>query len=412
MNTLVDAGFPGAVDRDPPEYQSIDMDAVRAYRLARVRAELVKRNIPGALLTDPLNVRYATDSTNMQVWLLHNAARYVFVPAYGPVVLFDFHNSEHRSLGLNTVDEVRLGTGIYYFASGPALVERAGRWAQEIDDLLRRCGGDNRRLGLDRANPVAVAALQALGIEVCDGTEVMEHARRIKSAGEIQCMRASIAVCETAIHEMRTRLAPGMTENALWSILHQVNIARGGEWIETRLLTSGPKTNPWFQESGFRVIENGDLVSFDTDLIGPFGYCADISRTFLCGDGTGSDEQRRLYALAREHLAFNTDVLKPGMTFKEFAEKSFALPEEFQANRYSVIAHGVGLCDEYPHIAYAEDIADQGYDGVIEPGMTLCLESYIGADGGREGAKLEQQVLVTDTGIEALSTFPFEDALL
>jgi len=160
-----------------------------------------------------------------------------------------------------------------------------------------------------------------------------------------------MAVCETAIHEMRTQLAPGMTENALWWILHQVNIARG-------------------------------------------------------------DEQRRLYALAREHLAFNTDALKPGMTFKEFAEKSLALPEKFQDNRYSVIAHGVGLCDEYPHIAYVEDIADRGYDGVIEPGMTLCFESYIGADGGREDAKLEQQVLVTDTGIEALSTFPFENALL
>ena len=412
MNTLVDAGYPAAADRDPPEYQSIDMDAVRTYRLARVRAELVKLDISSVLLTDPLNVRYATDSTNMQLWITHNAARYAFVPAEGPVVMFEFHNSEHRSLGLDTVDEIRHGTGIYYFASGPALAERAERWAQEIDDLLRRCGGANRRLGLDRANPVAAAALHALGIEVCDGTEIMERARLIKSADEIQCMRAAVTVCEAAMHEMRTRLAPGMTENALWSILHQVNIARGGEWIETRLLTSGPKTNPWFQESGFRVIQDGDLLSFDTDLIGPFGYCADISRTFLCGDRTGSDEQRRLYALARQHLAFNTDVLKPGMTFREFAEKSFALPEEFQANRYSVIAHGVGLCDEYPHIAYPEDIADHGYDGVIEPGMALCLESYIGADGGREGAKLEQQVLVTDTGIEALSTFPFEDALL
>jgi len=388
------------------------MDAVRAYRLARVRAELVERDMVGVLLTDPLSVRYATDSTNMQLWITHNAARYAFVPADGPVVLFDFHNCEHRSLGLNTVDEVRPGTGIYYFACGPRLAERSDRWAQEIDDLLRRCGGGNRRLGLDRANPVAVAALQALGIEVRDGTELMERARQIKSEGEIQCMRASITVCEAAMHGMRTRLAPGMTENALWSILHQVNIARGGEWIETRLLTSGPKTNPWFQESGFRVIEAGDLVSFDTDLIGPFGYCADISRTFLCGDGKGSDKQRRLYALAREHLAFNTDILKPGMTFREFAEKSFALPEEFQANRYSVIGHGVGLCDEYPHIAYPEEIADHGYDGIIEPGMTLCLESYIGADGGGEGAKLEQQVLVTETGIEALSTFPFEDSLL
>ncbi len=240
----------------------------------------------------------------------------------------------------------------------------------------------------------------------------MEHARLIKSPEEIQCMRTSIAVCEAAMHEMRERLQPGMTENALWSILHQVNIARGGEWIETRLLTSGPKTNPWFQETGFRVIEAGDLVSFDTDLIGPFGYCADISRTYLCGDGKASDEQRRLYLMAREHPAVNADLVKPGVTFREFAEKSLDLPPAFRANRYSVIAHGVGLCDEYPHIANAEDIDEHGYDGLIEPGMTLCLESYMGEDGGAKGVKLEQQVLVTDTGVELLSTFPFEDSLL
>ena len=44
--------------------------------------------------------------------------------------------------------------------------------------------------------------------------------------------------------------------------------------------------------------------------------------------------------------------------------------------------------------------------------MTICVESYIGAAGGTEGVKLEQQLLVTDTGTELLSRFPFEDALL
>ena len=78
---------------------------------------------------------------------------------------------------------------------------------------------------------------------------------------------------------MRQALRPGISEQALWAELHAGNIARGGEWIETRLLASGPRTNPWFQECSSRVIEAGELVGFDTDLIGPYGYCADISRT-------------------------------------------------------------------------------------------------------------------------------------
>ena len=79
--------------------------------------------------------------------------------------------------------------------------------------------------------------------------------------------------------EMQAALAPGVTEIELWSHLHAGNIKRGGEWIETRLLTSGARTNPWLQECGSRQIQAGDLVAFDTDLIGPYGYCADISRT-------------------------------------------------------------------------------------------------------------------------------------
>jgi Xaa-Pro dipeptidase len=67
---------------------------------------------------------------------------------------------------------------------------------------------------------------------------------------------------------------------------------------------------------------------------------------------------------------------------------------------------------EYPYLYHNMDFDQSGYDGVIEPGMTICIESYIGEDGGHEGVKLEQQLLITDTGTELLSTFPFEDALL
>ena len=70
------------------------------------------------------------------------------------------------------------------------------------------------------------------------------------------------------------------------------------------------------------------------------------------------------------------------------------------------------MCDEYPSIYYPADFALWGYDGALEAGMTLSVESYIGAEGGVEGVKLEEQVLVTETGYELLSRFPFEDDLL
>ena len=87
---------------------------------------------------------------------------------------------------------------------------------------------------------------------------------------------------------------------------------------------------------------------------------------------------------------------------------AFRLPEECRKNRYSVVLHGVGLCDEYPCAYYPED-AEKAYDRVLEPGMALCVESYIGKEGGHEGVKLEDQILITETGIERLSIFPLDD---
>jgi Xaa-Pro aminopeptidase len=159
------------------------------------------------------------------------------------------------------------------------------------------------------------------------------------------------------------------------------------------------------------VIEAGDLVGFDTDLIGPYGYCADISRTWLCGESRASASQIDLYRIAREQIAHNLALVRPGLGLREFSEQAFRLPERYRANRYSVVAHGVGLCDEYPAVYYPEDAAQSGYDGVLEANMTICLESYIGEAGGREGVKLEQQLLITATGAEMISVFPFEDAV-
>lgn len=388
-----------------------DMGAARRHRLERIRAELARRDLAGVLVYDPLNVRYATDSTNMQVWFTHNAGRYAFVATDGPVVLWDFHHSEHLSDHLPLVDEVRPGTPWFYYEAAEHGPQRASRWAAEIAQLVTRHGDGNRRLAVDRLNFEGVAALAEHGIVVTSGEAVMEHARTVKSADELKAMRRAIAACEASLGEMERALEPGMTENDLWAVLHAGNIRRGGEWIETRLLTSGPRTNPWFQECSARVIQSGDLVAFDTDLIGAYGYCVDISRTWLAGDGRPTGEQRTLYALAAEQIEHNTQLLRPGASFRDLADAAMSLPPDCLANRYAVLFHGVGLCDEYPAVPYPSDWERSGYDGRLEPGMVVCVESYVGRHGGEEGVKLEDQVLITDTGFEVLSAFARDDRL-
>jgi Xaa-Pro aminopeptidase len=296
------------------------------------------------------------------------------------------------------------------FLAGQRSEEKAMLWANEIADMVATHGGKNRRLAVDRCEPMGAFRLAQRGLELFDAQETIEQARLIKSAEEIACPRLAMDVCDAAITRIREALRPGMTDNQLWAILHEVNIAHDGEWIEARLLSSGERTNPWFHEYGNSVIQAGDLVAFDTDMVGPLGYLANISRSWVCPGKKPTGEQRRLYAIAEEQVLFNVSLIKPSLSFRDFTETCWPVPEEFLANRYMMMIHGVGLVDEYASVAYARDFADWGYDGVFEENMVVSVESYIGEVGGKEGVKLEQQVLITSNGTVPLSNTPLEIA--
>ena len=385
---------------------------MREYRLSRIVKELQKRDLAAVLLFDPLNIRYATDSTNMQVWVTHNHARACLVTASGHMVLWDFHNCEHLSAHLPLVKEVRSGASFFYFETGNKTTAHAAHFAAEVDSILAEHSGSNKRLAVDKIEIAGLRELDKLDMQVFDGQEVMELARAIKNEDEINAMRCSLASTEIAMHAMQRATVPGVTENDIWAVLHAENIRRGGEWIECRILSSGVRTNPWFQECGPRVVQEGELLAFDTDLIGPYGICADLSRTWMIGGREPTAEQKKLYRIAYDHIQYNMRILKPGMSFSEVTQSGLLLPKEYRAQRYGVMMHGVGLCDEYPSIRYPEDLLEHGYDGVLEPGMALCVEAYVGAVGGGEGVKLEDQIIITEDGFENLTHYPFEEALL
>jgi Xaa-Pro aminopeptidase len=211
---------------------------------------------------------------------------------------------------------------------------------------------------------------------------------------------------------MRSILRPGMREAELWSILHQVNIDHGGGWIDGHMLCSGPRTNPWYQEVSQRVIENGDMVALDSDMIGPSGYLADISRSWICGDQPPTTTQRDAYQHAYEEIHFNIQRLRPGISFRELSEGSWPRREAYRQQHYVCCYHGVGLCDEYPKIYYPEDWEEHGYDGELQSGMVLSVESYSGVVGGEVGVKLEDMVLITDDGHLKLTVSDYEKSLL
>lgn len=394
-----------------------NLSAMREYRWKRLTQHVVDRNLGGVLLFDPLNIRYATDSTNMQLWNTHNPFRAVLLCADGYMVIWDYKNSPFLSEFNPLVKEQRSGADLFYFDRGDRIDVAADTFTNEVRVLIEEHGGNNKRLAVDKIMLHGLRALEAQGFDVIPGEELTEKTRAIKGPDEILAMRCAVHACETAVARMEQYArdnVPGgnISEDDVWSVLHAENIRRGGEWIETRLLASGPRTNPWFQECGQRIIQNNEIVSFDTDLVGSYGICVDISRSWWIGEASPPSAMIEAMKHGHEHIMQNMELLKPGVNIEELTHRSHRLKPEYQSLKYGCLMHGVGLCDEWPLVAYPDKLVPGAFDYELQPGMVLCVEALVSPEGGDFSIKLEDQVLVTEDGYENLIGYPFDEKLM
>ncbi len=394
-----------------------DLQAMRKYRWNRLTQHVVDRDYGGVLLFDPLNIRYATDSTNMQLWNTHNPFRALLLCADGYMVMWDYKNSPFLSEFNPLVREQRSGADLFYFDRGDKVDVAADIFSNEVRQLITEHGGGNMRLAVDKIMLHGLRALEAQGFEIMEGEELTEKARSIKGPDEIAAMRCASHACETAVAVMERAARSGvpqgnMSEDDIWAVLHAENIRRGGEWIETRLLASGPRTNPWFQECGPRIVQNNEIVAFDTDLIGSYGICVDISRTWWIGDKAPRPDMVDAMKHAHDHIMTNMQMLKPGVALRDLTFGTHVLDPKYQKQKYGCLMHGVGLCDEWPLIAYPDNFVEGAYDYHLEAGMVLCVEALVSPEGGDFSIKLEDQVLITETGFENLTAYPFDDQLM
>jgi len=385
--------------------EPVDDDRLHRWRLSRLRGQLDKTGAAMCLLVSPVSLRYAVNYRDYPLFQSHMPQAYVFFSAEGPTVV-------HGAMaGSAWADEARPGRPISFFDGGERLAEYAALLADDVVSYLSEIGTDNCRVALEYINPSITRAFADRGLEVIDGVLISESARVIKSTDEINCIRWAVAVAEHGIARLKQAIQPGVSELKLWGLLNYTNLANNGDWHEGRMLASGPRINPWLQEASPRQVESGDLVGLDTDMVGPRGYFADVSRTFLCGPAQPTAKQRELYRLAWEEISHNLGLIHPGISLSEFQKRAYVPAEEFHQNAYPCVIHGVGMSDEYPQVKPAFR-GDNPYDGVIEKDMVICVESYMGAVGERDGVKLEQQILVTENGYELMSTFPLEAELL
>jgi Xaa-Pro aminopeptidase len=393
----------------------IDLDAGRhdlyRARLAHARRSMRAVDMPALLITDPNNIFYLTGARNMQLFGLRSPSRFLLAFQQGPVVLFEFTGCEHLAIDLPTIDCILPAMGLNKLSSGDNADSNARALAKQIRQLVDDHDASIDRLGVDRFPFQTIDALRAAGFALCDADDALIPARAIKLAEELPYLREAMRRVEASARRLEDTVRPGMTESQAWAEFHYAFMAKEGQYISTRLFQSGPNSFPYFQEADTRVLQAGDLLCLDTDALGYEGYAVDFSRTFLCADDRPDDAQRKLYQQAREQLETNAALLKAGVEYREIAEKAWPVPEQYQASRYYCVGHGLGMAGEFPNIPH--HVSGQPYplSGVLEPGMIICIESYIGSAESGQGVKLEDQFLITENSVERMSGYHFDERL-
>ncbi len=215
--------------------------SMRQYRKQRLIKLMQELDVPTLLIYDPVSIRYATDSRNVQVYALNHDCRYLFVGADGTTELFDWvagHPAYHGHL--DTVDVVHIARPVGYMSDGDDHFDATlAVWADEIAALVRRTSPDDPRVGIDRLSPFQAVALEARGVRVVNGQPAIYRARAVKGPEEIQAQRLSAKACHDGFERMFAATRPGVTESDIWAQLHAANIEWEGStssWYSTRRL--------------------------------------------------------------------------------------------------------------------------------------------------------------------------------
>jgi Xaa-Pro aminopeptidase len=391
--------------------QRIDFDRLRRERLARAKALLAKSECGALLCFDMNNVRYLT-ATHIGTWAQDKMSRFALLPQNGEPFLWDFGSAaKHHQLNCPWLGErSRAGIPLLRGAMSPEM-GRAEDVARKIKIELEKAGLQNEPLGVDIVEPPILFALQKEGIKVVDGQQIMSDARVIKTQDEISLLNHSAMMVDAAYDELYRAMKPGFSENQAVGLASKVLYDMGSEYVEAVNAISGERCNPHPHVFSDRVLRPGDPVYYDI-LHSYMGYRTCYYRTFTIG--YASHAMIDAYKRCREYLDAAIHLVRPGRTTGEIASvwpkaQEFGFPNEEAAFALQY-GHGIGLAIwEKPVISRLVSL-EHSYE--IKPGMVFALETFWPSTDGWSAARIEEEIVVTETGHEVITRFPAEQLMV
>lgn len=387
----------------------VDHDRLRRYRLSRAKDALKKSNLGSMLMFDVNNIRYVS-GTKIGEWERDKMCRFCLLAGDEEPYVWDFGSAAvHHKDYCDWLDPERMLPGVVGMRGTiPPSFGLMKRYAEEIAGLIKKAGMAGMPVGVDYAETAMFFALQEAGLNVVDGQQVMLSAREIKNIDEIQLLNQAAAMVDGVYHMIYEELKPGVRENDIVAMSNKMLYEMGSDDVEAINAISGERCNPHPHNFTDRLIRPGDQAFFDI-LQSYQGYRTCYYRTFNVGFSTPA--QNDAYIKAREWIDASIEAIKPGVTTDQVAKlwpkaEEFGFPDELSAFGLQ-FGHGLGLAlHERPIISRAVSL-DNPME--IQTGMVFALETYCPATDGYSAARIEEEVVVTDTGCKVISLFPAQD---
>ncbi|MDN5344280.1 MAG: Xaa-Pro aminopeptidase [Clostridia bacterium] len=384
----------------------IDYDKLRRDRLAKTREQMQKDKLGALLVYDPDNVRYIT-STKLGEWVTNKLARYCLLPLTGDPILFEVGSAiRTKKMYCPWIKDIRpsksdmRGT----MPSQPAADKSIG----EIAAILKDLHLEKEPVGVDYLTVPLMKAFQKYGLNIVDGQETMLNAQVIKTREEIQVLEIAAAMVDAAYWDVVNFIHPGVRENEVVALMRQRLFELGAENVHNVNVITGNRSHPHPHDFSDRIIRPGDMIFID--VVNDFnGYKTCYYRTFVCGKPT--ERQKRVYKKAYDWLYSAIEKVKPGVSTAEIAACWPDYQELNYESEYEAFAlelgHGVGISH------WAKPIITRGYSfdypEELQENMHIAFETYYGE--GEDGARIEEQLVVTRDGYRIITKFPCEELI-
>jgi len=392
--------------------ERVRFDRLREERLARISGLLGESELGALLCFDMTNIRYIT-ATHIGTWAQDKLNRFCLLPQGDEPIMWDFGSAaRHHQLHNPWLGDGRSRAGISTLRG--AMSPESGRAedvARKIRVELEQRGLLGEPVGVDAVEPAVLFALQAEGIRILDGQQLMQQARVIKTVDEVTLLNTACMMVDAAYEELYRAMRPGMRENECVGLVSKVLYDMGSEHVEGVNAISGERCNPHPHVYTDRALRPGDPAYFDI-LHSFMGYRTCYYRTFAVA--SASRPLVDAYKRCRYYLDAAIELIRPGVSTAEVVEvwppaQEFGFPDEEAAFALQ-FGHGVGLSIwEKPIFSRLVSLE---HPEEVREGMVFALETFWPASDGWSAARIEEQLVVTKDGCEVITRFPAEDLVI